>query len=483
MSKLPTALRSTPVVVLAGFLCGAVLVWALPESWLFLTVETPQAAGTHAHAERWACPMQCVILDGPGVCPVCGMDLEKLDASGAHLELNAHERKMIGLRTAPVTRRELHHTLETFGRVGFNERRVKTVSAWVPGRIVRLYANTTYSDIRRGDHVFELYSPELYAAQSEYLSAWRQSRSRDDGFVSSARAKLRLFGLTEGQIDALEKSGKAETTVEIKAPASGKIIELRVKEGDWVAAGAPIYAIADFSSLWLRFDAYEQDLPWIAVGQPVQIELEAFPGQQFDGSVEYIEDAVDERTRTVKVRVILDNPEGQIKPGMFATVRVHAMLGPDGRVAPPPLAGRYTCYMHPEVRRDSPGECPICEMELELAVDSADPAGGAAPTVLSVPRSAVLDTGARQLVYRMSKPPRFEQRGDAWVEVEPMAFEPVSVHLGPPAGDDVMVVSGLSEGDVVARSGAMLIDSQMELTGRPSLASPEGGAAAPPSHH
>lgn len=476
----PDLMSKSWVWGVVGFLAGMAVFGLMPSSWLFISEEEHAHHGGEKENEVWACPMLCVKLDGPGTCPVCGMDLEKLEDTGDALVLNERERRLIHLETSPVERQVLSRELRSFGKLTFNQRRVERISAWVPGRITRLFADTLYTDVRVGDHLFEIYSPELFAAQTEYLAARRRGSG---GLEASAREKLLLFGLSEAQIAELDASGEAHHTTIINAPASGTIFELARREGDYVKEGTPIYTIADYSTLWLLFDAYESDLPWIAQGQAVDVTLDAWPGRVFEGTVEFIEKAVDERSRTVKVRVVLDNPNWALKPGMFANVRIHATLGADGRALKPGLEGRYTCYMHPEVRLDQPGKCPICGMPVELHADSGEDAvPQGPPKLLSIPRSAVLDTGERQLVYVMTTPPQWEQRGEDWVEIAGAEYEARAVKLGPRAGEHVAVVQGLKEGERVVTRGNFLIDSQLELLGKPSLLHPEGSAAPTDPH-
>jgi membrane fusion protein, copper/silver efflux system len=465
-----------------AFVLGSTTVALTPRAWLFVEAPTHLGHDAAAPKEVWACPMGCVKLDGPGICPVCGMDLEELKDTGDTLLLNARERALIDLQTSEVSLRPLDHTLRTFGRVGFNQRRVERISAWVSGRITRLFSDTVYTNVRQGDHLFELYSPELYATQSEYLAAISGGSPR---LAASARQKLLLLGFMEAQILALEAAKEPQHTLVIHSPAAGTIFELMVREGDYVKEGTPLYTIADYDTLWLSFDAYESDLPWIAAGQDVELTFESQPGQTFQGVVEFIDKAVNEKSRTLKVRVVLDNTGHLLSPGMFATVVIHAQLGPDGKLAAPTLKGRYHCYMHPEVHADQPGDCPICGMPVELHPSTpTDPAAASdAPRVLSVPKTAVLDTGARQLIYVMSQPPHYEQQGDRWVELSPAGFEAREVTLGPRGGDFVAVIHGLKAGERVATHGNFLIDSQMELLGKPSLLHPAGstsGAAANP---
>jgi len=476
--SLPDLSRSPWLWVLAAFVLGSSTVAVMPHDWLFVGGEEVHSRAQKGAKEVWACPMLCVKLDAPGVCPVCGMQLERLKDTGDTLLLNERERALIDLQTVEVERRPVTHALRAFGRVGFNQRRVVRISAWVPGRITRLFADTVYTDVRRGDHLFEIYSPELYSAQVEYLAAGQGGGGR---LAASARQKLKLFGLLDAQLEALNKTGEAMHTMVINSPASGTIFEITPRAGDYVMEGTPLYTIADYDTLWLSFDAYEADLPWVAEGQDVELTFEAHPGRVFDGTIEFINKAVDEMTRTIKVRVVLDNVEHLLSPGMFANVIIQAQLGADGKLLSRGLSGRYTCYMHPEVHADEPGLCPICGMPVELHAAVAQP-GAAEPRLLSVPQSAVLDTGERQLVYVMSTPPRFAQQGAAWVELEPAAFEAREVVLGPRGDDFVAVIDGLKEGERVATHGNFLIDSQMQFLGKPSLLSPSGSGATPDPH-
>lgn len=443
---------------LLGGLLGVGLVAALPAEWLLVA---DHGAGHGVHQEVWACPMLCVKRDGPGLCPVCGMQLELIADGRDGAVLSRRQAGLIGLQTVQAERRPLFRELRTVGTLDFNQRRVKTISAWVAGRIERLYADSTYTEVRQDDHVLRLYSPELYATQRELLAG---------GASRVARRKLELLGLRPRQLDELLRTRQASEHVDILSPLSGRITELRVSEGQYVQVGTPLCTVADYSSLWLRFDAYEEDLPWIAVGQAVEVSLDAQPGS-FAGTVSFLEGVVDSVTRTTKVRVTVDNSAGGLLPGMFARVRLRAALGPDGSAQGPSLAGRFVCYMHPEQRADTPGSCPICGMAFELAVARspvspeerpADPGGH---RWLALPREAVLSTGERHVVYRQASPGRFELR---------------VVEVGVRAGEWLQILGGLQEGDTVVRRGAFLIDSQRQLSGLPSLLLPGGATGGGP---
>lgn len=457
----------------AGFALGLGVFALLPRAWLFVEAAP---SGVQAAKEVWACPMMCVKLDGPGTCPVCGMDLERLHDTGDVVELDARERRMIDLQTAVVERRVLTHAVRAAGEVALDQRRVARISAWVPGRITRLFADTQWTEVREGEHLFELYSPELLAAQAEHLAAVRSVGLGRD-VARSTRDKLLLYGLLPAQVDALEQAGRASDRVVIHAPQGGTIVELMPRQGDVVMEGAPLYTIADYDRLWLLFEATERDLPWIAPGQEVDVTLAAWPGRGFAGAVEFIHAAVDPVTRTTKVRVVLDNRERLLKPGMWGDVTVRATLGADGGAVKPPRE-RFTCPMHPEVRSALAGACPACGMPLEeRPVD-----GQAAPALVAVPATAVLRTGERSLVYVMTREPRMQREGGSLAEVEPAAFEGREVRVGPRAGEWVPVLAGLAEGERVVTRGAFLIDSQLELLGKVSLLHPEGGVTSTGAH-
>ena len=444
---------------LAGFALGALLFAVLPASWLFVAPVAHDHGPVRA-ALRWACPMLCTIMPGPGICPVCGMDLELLDTS---LRLTAHDQRMIDLRETRVEKRVLHRSLRTFGRLELNEAELRTVTAWSEGRVMRRFADTTFTDVAEGEPVIALYSPELYAAQTEFVSTLRMY---DHGLIESSRERLSLLGLTVAQVRELEQTQTPSMVVEIGAPATGKIIALQAKEGEWLRLGDPIYSLASFDPLWLRFDVYEQELAWFKAGQSVELSVAAWPGNVFPGRIDLIEEEVDVRTRTIKVRVVVDNSDGRLKPGMFATVTSHAALGPDGGVA---------------------------------ESDEPEP-------VVAIPRSAVLDTGIRQVVFvKAESGEHHEHHGHGEHEHHGhgehehhehhehaeghehhehaeghehggVEFRLREVRLGPYADEWVMVVAGLDEGEIIVTRGAMLIDSQLQLLGHPSLLEPEGAA-------
>jgi Cu(I)/Ag(I) efflux system membrane fusion protein len=245
-------------------------------------------------------------------------------------------------------------------------------------------------------------------------------------------------------------------------------------EGMYVGTGDVLYEIADLTHVWLLIDLYEADLPWIRPFQEVRVTAQSLPGEAFRGQVVFVDPAVDSATRTVKLRVNVANPDRRLKPEMFVTAEIEALLGEQSRAVAPPAAGAFACPMHPWEAADELAPCPICEMDM---VPVASLPGYAPPgepvRLLSVPREAVMQTGARSLVY---------------VEKSPGLYRGIEIAVGPLAEDETgrqfyPVLAGLSAGEAVVTRGNFVIDSQMQLAGKPSLFDTRGGSATPVPHH
>jgi Cu(I)/Ag(I) efflux system membrane fusion protein len=289
--------------------------------------------------------------------------------------------------------------------------------------------------------------------------------------VESARQRLLLWGISEKQIDDLKSSNQANTHMVIAAPSGGTVIHKNAFEGKYVKEGENLFQIADLSSLWMQADIYENDLALIEVGQSVIVHTEAYPDEVFRGTIVFLDPFVNPKTRTVKVRVDVPNPGFRLKPGMFVdayiNVHIHEGIKTEDRAV-------YTCPMHPEVIAEEPGDCPICGMA--LVEKEAAPAG----TVLAVPKSAVLDTGTRKIVY---------------IEKEAGVYVPREVEVGQEAVGMVnrqkkrffSVLAGLTEGMKVVTHANFLIDSQSQITGQAeavySGALERGEEKKPPSKH
>jgi Cu(I)/Ag(I) efflux system membrane fusion protein len=413
------------------------------------------------------------------------VDAARSEMSGLRrLTIRPEQRAMMRLRTVPVERRFPDAELRLVGKVTYDETRLGYITAWVPGRIDDLYVDFTGVTVRKGDHMVKLYSPDLYTAQQELLQAktslvelqksnLKSLRDSAQGTIDSARDRLRLWGLTAEQIADIETRGTPEEHVTIYAPSSGLVIHRNAQEGMYVQTGTRIFTIADLSQVWVQLDAYESDLEWLRYGQEVVFQAEAYGGRKFTGRISFIDPVLDRVTRTVKVRVNVPNPDGLFKPEMFVHATVHARIAAGGKVMDPFLAGKWIGPMHPEIVKDAPGTCDVCGMDLVSAEDlgyvSAIRAETEAPLV--VPVSATLMTGTRAIVY---------------VELPDMqqpTYEGREVVLGPRAGDDYIVLHGLSEGELVVAEGNFKIDSALQLQAKPSMMSPSGGQAAGGHNH
>lgn len=392
-------------------------IWASPEP----AAEGTAQAGAHQHGEsetsKWTCSMHPQIQkDGPGDCPICGMDLIPLKSSKTmglrFLAVTPEARALMNVETVPVERRYVEAEIRLVGKVEYDETRLKYITAWVSGRLDRMFVDYTGVPVKKGDHMVNIYSEELYSAQQELIEAVRTApktpRERailNQGgidLLASAREKLRLLNLSKEQIAEIEARRKPSDHVLINAPMGGVVVEKLRKQGDRVKTGDRIYGIADLTQLWIKMDAYESDLAWIRYGQTVEITTVAYPGMKpLIGRVAFIDPVLDKKTRTVKVRVNIDNKQGLLKPEMFVHAVVRAKVAGEGRVIDPGLAGKWISPMHPEIIKSAPGKCDVCGMPLVRAESLGYVVTGErerfAPLV--IPVSAALITGTRAIVY------------------------------------------------------------------------------------
>lgn len=420
--------------LLIGFLAAS-LIFGL-RSCGSETAEAPEAHGHEGHdaqATTWTCSMHPQIQQPePGSCPICGMELIPNSPSSANrndgpgrVTLSPRAVKIAQLRTSPVRRQEsASGKVRLLGRVEPNEKTLRNVTAWTGGRIDRLYVNTTGERVKGGQSIASLYSPEIYAAHQDLITAGAQlermkagaesSRAAARAALNAARQRLSLLGVPDSELARMEKKTQPTTSVSIRSPFSGTVMERFATEGSYVETGARLYSIANLDTLWIQLDAYESDLSLLSLEQRVRVEVEAYPGESFDGVITFIDPTLDERRRTSQVRVEVDNSDGRLRPGMFA----------------------------------------------EAVVSAETEEGTAAPLV--IPASAPLFTGRRAIVY---------------VEVpggEGLAYDARSVRLGPRLGDVYPVVAGLSEGERVVTRGAFALDADLQIRGGESMmASPD----------
>ncbi|CAN5751437.1 efflux RND transporter periplasmic adaptor subunit [soil metagenome] len=314
--------------------------------------------------------------------------------------LTPRQQQLIGVRTATATEGRLVRTIDLYGRIDYDESRVYEINAKTAGYIGELAVSKTGEFVAKGALLFTLYSPELYQAQEELLQAVEtrgKLGSAWEPLVKAARDRLKLWDVTGKQIDELVKSGKTEKYLRIYAPVSGIVVSKAAFGERAIKEGETIYKITNLDQVWLEADAYEEDLALIHKGQKAEVSLAYYPAKGFTATVDFIYPFLESMTRTTRVRFVLDNPEGELKPGMYAQVSFQAKL------------------------------------------DS---------TVL-VPRSAVLDTGKRQIVF---------------VAQAEGIYVPREVKKGFTAGDTTQILSGLEPGTVVVTSGNFLIDSESQLS-------------------
>lgn len=479
---------------LAGvFVLGIATHWLFAGSRAATTDHATDEPAAHDHAEagstKWTCSMHPqIIKDKPGNCPLCGMKLIPLKTSGQlsgmrQLVISPAARALMNLQVTPVSRRFVQAEVRMVGKVDYDETRLKHITAWVPGRLDRLFVDYTGVQVNEKDHMVYIYSEQLYSAQQELIEAVRSAKERagqprsdfftDGGIdlVESAREKLRLLGLTPEQIAKIEHQTKPDDHMLIYSPMSGIVIQKLKQQGDRVQTGERIYTVADLRQVWVLMDAYESDLEWLRYGQDVTFATEAYSGEEFHGRIAFIDPVLNEKTRTVKVRVNVPNEDGRLKPEMFVRAVVKASVAAGGRVMDADLVGKWVSPMHPEIVKDEPGNCDICGMPLvraeSLGYVSANDARESAPLV--IPASAPLLTGTRAIVY-------VELR-----DTEQPTFEGREIVLGPRAGDYYLVKHGLSEGELVVSAGNFKIDSALQIQAKPSMMTPEGGGGG--GHH
>lgn len=472
-----------PAVFFAAGLLLLVALGVLQKLGWF-TAPGPGAAGSPEQQSSeqdqaktmYVCPMNHIPPQPkPGRCPVCGMELvpvrsETDQTDGRWIQIEPAARRVAGIRTVPVQAKPLVRKIRTIGLLSTNEEMEKTIAAYVDGRIERLYANYTGMVVQKGDPLVRLYSPQLYVAQVELLLAKQQKGTapsgladpRDSGVYMASRVRLAEWGMTPEQIDAIERLGRPTSRMDIVAPISGTIIEKLAVEGQYVHTGQPIYRLADLSTVWLRLQLFPEEASLVRYGQQVEAQVQSLPGKRWKGRVAFIQPTVDPQTRTVDVRVVIENRQGQLRIGDYATATISVELDPQGQplaeVYDAELAGQWISPRHPQVIRSSPGKCPVCGVDLVPAskFGFSDKPVPRQPGLV-VPRSAVLTVGQDSVVYVETKPGRFELR---------------PVVLGPTMGEEIAILEGLQEGELVAYAGNFLIDSQTQLAGKPSLIDP-----------
>lgn len=420
-------------------------------------------------ASVYTCPMHPNIHeDTPGRCPHCGMSLvpkeTPVSASRGGVALGVASRRIAGIETETLQRMPANLSLRAVGTIDFDESKVVTVAAYVSGRIEKLYANYIGVSVKKGEHLALIYSPDLYAAQVEYLQSLKGG-SLQKRLIQGTRNKLEELGMLPAQIKALGRSGRALSRMTIFSSASGTVIAKDVMEGHYVKAGQTLFRVADLSTLWLLLDLYPEEAARLRYGLKVNVTVDAHPNRLYTGRISFIDPFVDKKKRTVRVRVVLNNAQGKLRPGDYASASIAIPLGESETLYDPDLAGKWISPMHPQHIHDKPGQCPVCGMDMVAAATfgfaNEAPSN---PGVITVPRNAVLSMGNKSAVY---------------VEGEGKTFTLREVVLGGLTSDGrVHVLKGLEAGESIATQGVFLLDSQTQLSGKTSLIDISGSEKA-----
>ena len=346
---------------------------------------------------------------------------EEVTQETPQVEISSQQQRLIGVKTVKVSLKPIQKVIRTVGRIEADEQKQATINTKIEGWIEKLHVDYTGRYVKKGEPLVEIYSPELLATQQEFLSILKwATRSGDkkkddalglmiakdaDAMLEAARQRLRLWDISENQIKQIEQTGKPVRTLTLYSPVSGFVTQKMAVVGMKVMPGEKLFDIADLSTIWIVADIYEYELPLVKVGQPARITLSYFPGKELSSKIDYIYPTISADTRTAKIRLTLPNPGGQLKPQMFTNVEIRIDLGKK----------------------------------------------------LTIPDSAVIDTGKGQIVY--------VDKGDG-------AFEPREVELGLRADGAVEVLRGIKAGEKVVSSANFLIDSEAQLKGVKPLPKP-----------
>ncbi|MDE1206303.1 efflux RND transporter periplasmic adaptor subunit [Tenacibaculum larymnensis] len=379
----------------------------------------------HNHSEEiatnqmWTCSMHPQIMQPePGDCPICGMDLIPAEAGADGLmadqfKMTDNAMALANIQTSIVGQGEIgNNILKLSGKIKANEESNAVQVTYFGGRIEQLYVNSTGERVGAGQRLATIYSPDLVAAQQELLTASSLKESQPE-LYKAVRNKLKLWKLSEKQINAIESAGKVQEYFPVFATVSGTVTMKMVEEGDYVKQGQPLYKIANLNTVWAEFDAYENQIASLKVGQTIKVTTNAYRNEVFDAKVSFIDPLLNSATRTIVVRAVLNNKNDLFKPGMFV----------EGKI----------------------------EGTQENTTNK-----------ITVPATAVMWTGERSVVYVKTNP-------------NEAVFEMREVLLGNANGDTYTILEGLENGDEVVTNGTFTVDAAAQLQGKKSMMNTAGG--------
>ncbi len=406
-------------LIIITLLIGLVLGWLFFHSPGKTEVnDLHETAHEETKQTMYTCSMHPQIKqDHPGDCPICGMELIPMETGGHEEHMDANEVQMseaamalADIQTSIVQRGDAVKHVLLQGKIQSDERNVARLTARFGGRIEKLFINFTGQKVVKGQKLATIYSPELIAAQKELLEAAKYKTSNPSLF-NAAVTKLKLWDLTERQIEDVLSAGTPRDNMDILAPISGTVTQRNIAMGDYVKEGTALFEVVDLSKVWVVLDAYERDLPWLKQKDKVSFTVAALPGKTFSSSISFIDPVLQSEKRVAEVRLEVVNQKGELKPEMFVNADVESLIATNNKF-------------------------------------------------LQIPKSAVLWTGKRSVVYV-----KVQNR-------EQPSFLNREIILGP-AGDDFYVVeSGLTEGEEIATNGVFKIDAAAQLEGKASMMNP-----------
>jgi len=411
-------------------LIGVALLIGFSLGWLFFHKSGGEKPEKHdntdhvEHAEQetiWTCSMHPQIKqDKPGQCPICAMDLvpiASLSSDDEHvspdeIQMSESAVQLANINTTMVTKGIPRKSISLLGKVKPDERNIAELTARFGGRIEKLFVNYTGQEVYRGQKLATIYSPALITAQKELLEAVQFKKSNPD-YYKAAISKLKLWDLTDEQIVSITENSEPQLYFNVLSPITGTVTQRHVALGNYIKEGDGLFEVIDLTKIWIMFDAYESDLPWIEKGDHIEFTIQSLPGKTYEGKVTYIDPFIDPETRVAQLRVELSNSKQELKPEMFASGILHSQI-----------------------------------------TNSSN--------ALLIPKSAILWTGKRAVVYVKipdRETPSFKYRG---------------ITLGPDAGNFYVVAEGLTEGEEIATNGVFKIDAAAQLAGKLSMMNPEG---------